>query len=260
MARSSARRKGGGPPRLPLAPPVRPPRSLRAAGALRLALRGTPLRRRGGLGRRAPGPSRRRPREARDARGDAARGDLRSRRGAGRARRDASRLLRVPDDLARSLPGPGPGHSGRHAARGHRASRGRLPHCPRGSEPPRTPGPAGRHEPGGGAARGRGAGRARHLRGDAGAVAPLRLERPAGAAEGRQYIQAPRPAHDLPPSRQAQPGGFPGRMSGRGGRPGRFGQGAAGGEAGRPRRGLGLGPSAVGGTAPAGAATPGADP
>ncbi len=46
------------PPRVPVAAPLRAARPLRAAGAVRLALRGPSLRRRGGLGRRALRPLR----------------------------------------------------------------------------------------------------------------------------------------------------------------------------------------------------------
>ena len=93
-----------------------PARSLRAARALRVALRGPALRRRGGVVGRAGRPARRRAGAARPSRRHAARGHVRSRRGPRRARRERPRLLRLRDDAARAAAGARPGR--RRRARG----------------------------------------------------------------------------------------------------------------------------------------------
>ena len=195
-------------PRLPVAPPLRPPRSRTS--------RRSPTRR-GSPGGRTTARSRSRTSSwaasttrcarlgLRDA--DPARGHVRSRRRPRRARGDAARLLRLPDDAGRAARRPRAGdRSGTRLAATAASSTcirrcPSSPACPAGGGAPRGP------QPGLRAARRRRAGGAGRLRGIAGAAAALRLERPARAA--RRALEV----HPGPAAGAVRPRGRSGRAT-----------------------------------------------
>ena len=204
LAREDAEASPARPSRrgLPVAPPLRPPRSLRAARALRHPLRGTALRRRGGVRRRARGPARRRPRPPRPARRDACSSSPRTtaRGWASTARRSTASSPTRPRCACPSssaAPGSSPGTRLESTVRlvdvfptvldllGRRRP-------PKGATLAGTSlAPALRGE--------RRRDRARDLRRVAGAAAALRLERPARAARG------PLEVHPGPAARALRP-------------------------------------------------------